>query len=96
MNFSSPEEPSPIAQSSASHPLGLPGFARPDSAQDQLSSPGLKQGTWNGLGAFGSKRQRSINGSETLSPATPSAPPHTKLSRLDGHMEERYFFFNFY
>ncbi|CAG9539553.1 unnamed protein product [Cercopithifilaria johnstoni] len=88
---SSPEEPSPVAPNSATQSLGLAGFGRSDTTtQDQLSSPGVKQGPWNGLGAFGSKRQRSSNnGSETLSPATSSgAPLHNKLSRLDDESNE--------
>lgn len=86
LSYSSPEEPSPVAPNSATQSLGLAGFGRSDTAtQDQLSSPCVKQGSWNGLGTFGGKRQRSSNnGSETLSPATPSgAPLHSKLSRLD-------------
>ncbi|VDK89461.1 unnamed protein product [Litomosoides sigmodontis] len=87
---SSPEEPSPAAPSSATQSLGLTGFGRSDTTtQDQLSSPGGKQGPWNSLGSFGSKRQRSNNGSETLSPATSSgAPLHSKLSRLDDESNE--------
>lgn len=90
MFFSSPEESSPVAANSATQSLGLTSFGRSDTTtQDHLSSPGVKQGSWNGLGAFGGKRQRSSNnGSEAVSPATPSgAPLHNKLSR---HDDERF------
>lgn len=95
MSYSSPEEPSPVAPNSAAQSLGLAGFGRTDTAtQDQLSSPAVKQGPWNGLGTFGCKRQRLFNnGSETLSPS--GAPLHSKMSRMD---DERFvsmsFFYN--